>query len=87
MKKLKPCNYAGEAKNAIISAIIAQKEESDYADACDAEHRFSTFVIRKRNNFYFSSLIGSLMCLLALGLVTNVLSTIFQLGSFRHKKI
>ena len=78
LKKLKSYDYTSEAKNATITNTIAQKEELDCVDASDTE---CYFITRQRNNFCFSSLMGSPIHLLALGLVSNVLSIVFQLGS------
>ena len=79
LKNIKPHNCTGEAKNAIISNTITQKEELDYADARDIEYEFPNIAIRQRNNFCFSSLVGSTVYLLTLGLVSNPFSIVFEL--------
>ena len=45
LKKLKPRNYAGKAKNTIINNAFARKEELDSVDASNAECEFSKFAI------------------------------------------
>ena len=51
LKKLKPRNCTGEAKNATTTNAIARKEELDYADASNTEYRFSNFAIRQKTIF------------------------------------
>jgi len=66
LKKLKPYNYTGEAKNAIINNAIARKEELDDENICESENGFPSFAIRSRNNLCFNSFTGSPMHLMGL---------------------
>ena len=59
LKKLKLCNYSGEAKQVIINNTIAQKKELDNTDSRESEHRYPLFAINERNNFCFSSFTSS----------------------------
>ena len=52
LKKLKPCNCTGEAKNITIKNAMSRKEELGDVDAEESEHQFPTFTIIQRNNFY-----------------------------------
>ena len=51
LKKLKPYNYTGDAKNTIINNAIARKEELEEAHVTNTEHKFPDYSINRRNNF------------------------------------
>jgi len=81
LKKLKPYNFTGDAKNLIISSAFAKKEALEDCNNNDTENDYPSFAIRQRNNFCYSSFTGSPMHLLALGLVSTVMSIVFQAAS------
>ena len=87
LRKLKPCDFTGNSKNAMTNNAFARKEELEDISISKSEHRCPLFATRQRNNFCFSSFADSPMHLIALGLVSATLSIVFQLGSlFNIKK-
>lgn len=86
LKKLKPHNHPGNAKNAIINITLAGKEELGEDDIQESEHKHPAYVIMQRNNFCCNRFMGSPMHLMGLELVSAIMSIIYQLASYLNVK-
>ena len=86
LKKLKPRNHIGDAKNTIINNIMARKEELEEICQKDSECKHPSFIIRQRNNFYYKSFTRSPMHDLELGLACSITSITYEVTSLLDAK-